>query len=454
MSNLFINKQILQGSILLICKQALVQVTGIFCGIYLVKHISPNQFGHYALYSFFFYFFLSIGDLGVGASSMKHSIEPSAEKYTSIFCLQFIIGISFLIISYFSILVGVSYFNWIPEESYPFLLIPIASTLFSMQIVPTIKLERNLKFSSIALTEILQTFLYAYSLIYLISNSYGLYSFGLAYIAFSTTGAIFTYFIQPWDIKLRMDKSFIQENLKFGLPFQMSIAINHLRNSALPVIVGSLLGMEAVGKLNFAQMLVLSCSMGLLVLQRVYYPAFLRINQRGSKGETTESLSYYLFFANVLAAPPSVFIIYFSDTITKNIFGVVWLDALIFAKGLWFINLMLPSIGVLISFVQSQGRSALVLKVTLISIAVSWAVGALLIDYFQEHGYVAAMIISNLILLTLLLSIREFLNIRSLLLASIPWLVSLGLISAVGQFYKQTQDNTLASFSSAETYSK
>ena len=78
----------------------------------------------------------------------------------------------------------------------------------SLKSIPSVLLERHLKFEIIALSAIIETLVYNISLVLLAWKGFGIYSFTFSVIARGIIGVTILYLFQPWKPALQF-----QENL-------------------------------------------------------------------------------------------------------------------------------------------------------------------------------------------------------------------------------------------------
>src|SRR5205085_8698756 len=92
----------------------------------------------------------------------------------------------------------------------------------SLKSVPSVLLERNLKFNRLVIPEIVETLAFNILAVVLAWQGYGVWSFVIAVLVRGIIGTILIYILAPWPIGFRIKKSSIRNLFSFGLPYQLN----------------------------------------------------------------------------------------------------------------------------------------------------------------------------------------------------------------------------------------
>jgi O-antigen/teichoic acid export membrane protein len=409
-----------KGTFVLGFRQISVQLLGAVGGIILARLLSPAEFGAYAINTFFFTLLLAVGDLGLGASLIRQVDEPGKEDLHRVFAARqsmdlISLSVFWCLAPWLALAYGLA-----ADGIWSFRLLGVALLVTSFQVVPVVKLERQLAFGRLAFVEITQVLVYTSAVIIMVWRGTGVLSFGLAWLAYSCVGAGLSTLVCSWPMGWKLDLHWASKRLGFSLPFQGISLANLARDSINPILVGLVLGTAQVGYINWAQMVALFVVLGLGVLQRVYMPSFARL--QNSANELAVLVEHAIRMTNVLVAPVAVLSLVLIDPITRIVFGEKWLTALPLFYVLWLVNLFAPTTVVLISLLNALGRSRRAFAFTLLMVLGTWLLGAPLILSIGALGYAVATVSVQLATWWLVKSARECVPFRIVPLAAPVWL--------------------------------
>jgi len=368
-------------------------------GILLARLLSPVEFGLYAIVTFLLSFLITFGDAGLAASLVRQAHEPLEEDYQAVFTVQQILVVSVVILFWLVAPWVASAYHLPRHDGWVFRLVALSLLCTSFQVIPAARLERHLSFEKLAMVEVAMSFVFYSTAVTLAWKGMGTISFAIAMFARSVTGAILVNRASPWRIHWRWDWERARVHLKFGIPYQGIGFISLLKDSITPVFIGLLLGAASVGYINWAGMVAAYPVLALLVMQRVYLPAFARLQLH--RESLTQFVEQVLRATNGLVAPVAILTLVFIEPLTKYVFGPKWLAALPLFYLLWGANIFVPTATPLFALLNALGHSRTAFKFALIWMLGTWVLGAPLILAFGMIGYAIAnlcVVFTNLIL--------------------------------------------------------
>jgi O-antigen/teichoic acid export membrane protein len=357
-------------------------------GILLARLLSPPEFGLFAVVTFLLTFLMTFGDAGLAASLIRQAHEPIDEDYQAVFTVQQVLVASVVILFWLVSPVVASAYHLPPRDSWVFRLVALSLLCTSFQVIPAARLERHLSFEKLAIVEVAMSFVFYSTAVGLAWKGVGTLSFAIAMLARSITGAILVNRASPWRIRWRWDWERARVHLRFGVPYQGIGVISLLKDSITPVFVGLLLGAASVGYINWAQMVAAYPVFVLMILQRVYLPAFSRLQQH--KEALSRFVEQVLRATNGLVAPVAILTLVSIEPLTKFVFGPKWLAALPLFYFLWAGNIFVPTATPLFALLNALGHSRTTFKFALIWMLGTWVVGAPLILAFGMIGFAIA----------------------------------------------------------------
>jgi len=431
--------QRVSGPAVLILRQGAVQAIGLAGGIVLARTVTQEEYGIYGICSFLFYFIVAFGDLGFGAALIRAETAPGKNELRSLLALRQ--AVDLLVCSAVVIAAPTLARAWTddPDAVSTIRMVAAAAAIFSFQIVPTVALERQLRFGRLAAVEIAQTAAFMSTAVYGVFEGYGLLSFGAAWIAHALTGALLAFFAYPWSFGWSTPAPIVHPHWRFALPYQANGFVYLIRDGLAPIFLGMLLGSAEVGRLNWSLMLATFAAAGLLVLQRLYFPLFADAARRADSAGTSSSsdnsplektLSDVLTGVHVVIAPLAVLSLSFSESITALVFGEKWLSAMPLYHVLWFLNLFMPTASVLASFLNALGKSRTVFSYSLLLALMTWILGVPLTEKFGALGCAASLVAAYSSLIFLVVEVRRHTPCHILSSIWRPW----ALAAVVGGF--------------------
>ncbi len=384
-------RKTVHGAVALGIRQILVQGTRILGGIFLARLLTPGQFGIYAIVLYLQTFLTAFGDAGLAASLIRQHDEPGTADYRAIFTIQqiMVFGIAFgmwLLSPWVA-----SKYHLQANDAWLFRIVALSFVVTSFMVVPLVRLERHLAFYKVAGIESAQAIVFNVLAVYFAWRGLGAYAFVWALLLRSLVGTALANWISPWRIGWHWDWPLIRTHLSFGLPYQGIQVTSLLKDSISPIFIGILLGTADVGYITWASMIAAYPVLILFVLQRLYMPAFARLqNHRAQLVALTENV---LWATNALAAPLATLTLAMIVPITTLIYGTKWLVALPYFYLFWSANLFVPTATPAMGLLNALGKSRIALLFAVIWMAGTWLIGAPLILIYGAIGFAIATLI-------------------------------------------------------------
>jgi len=379
------------GAFALGIRQILVQGSRILGGIFLARLLTPTQFGFYAIVLYLQLFLTAFGDAGLAASLVRQHEEPETVDYRAIFTMQQILVLFTAAVLWLFAASIASWYHLKPQDAWLFRLVALSFFTTSFMVIPQVRLERHLAFQELAKIESAQAVIFNGLAVYLAWRGFGAYAFAWALLFRSIAGAGLANWISPWRMGWHWDWPLIRGHLSFGLSYQGIYIASLLKDSITPVFIGVLVGTDSVGYLTWAGMLAAYPVLALTVLQRLYMPAFARLQRHPTQLVTlTENV---IWATNAITAPLAVLTLAMVVPITTIIYGPKWLVALPFFYLLWPANLAVASATPAMGLLNALGKSRTVLIFAIIWMGGTWLIGAPLIWLFGPIGFPIASLI-------------------------------------------------------------
>jgi O-antigen/teichoic acid export membrane protein len=398
-----------RGAMALGVRQVMVHGLNLAAGILLARILSPAEFGVYAVVLFVVAFLVAFGDVGLGASLIRQRAQPTLEDYRAVFTVQQLLVLVAVGVLWVAAPAVVEAYGRPPEDAAVFRVVALALLVTSLQTISVIRLERELAFDRLAIVEVSQAVVFNGAAVGLAWLGWGVTSFAIAVMARAITGAVLANLISPWAIGWRWEPVRVRSHLHFGLPYQGIALVSLLKDSITPVLIGLWVGLAEVGYVNWALMVAAYPVLGLMALQRIYLPAFARMQEHAT--ELQPFIERVLRLTNALVAPLAVLVLVLVEPITRIVFGEQWLPALPFFYLFWVANLFVPTATPLMGLLNALGDSRTAFRFALLWMLGTWVIGAPLILTLGGLGFAIANLAiqsTNLLLYRVVQSRAQF----------------------------------------------
>jgi O-antigen/teichoic acid export membrane protein len=224
------------------------------------------------------------------------------------------------------------------------------------------------------------------------------------------------YSLNPWRIGWAWNWQYARKHLGFGLYYQGGQIINLAKDTISPFFVGIVVGTAAVGYINWASSLANYPVVTLMLLNRLYLPAFSKLAHDPVKLKRATEMVVLLSGALVFSVSAILYV--FRREIIATVFGEKWLIALPLFLPMILINFLLVPTLVGMNVLNALGRSRAVFKVTILQAASTWALGPALISYYGWEVWGWANLVVHLSGILILAELRRSLRV--------DWLGTLG----------------------------
>ena len=220
--------------------------------------LGPAEFGIYGLVLSVVVILNYFSDIGLAASLIQKKDKITTADLRTTFTIQeslvlLILTLTLVLSNYIS-----SYYNFSQTQLQLFYALLISFFLSSLKSIPSVILERELRFDKIILVRIFETLVFNLTAVAMALNNFGALSFGIALILQNLTGIILYYFFKPWPIGLQISKENLKHLLKFGVPFQLNSLIAVAKDQFVNLFLFKIVGASGMGLFswgfNYSQM--------------------------------------------------------------------------------------------------------------------------------------------------------------------------------------------------------
>ncbi|MCL4416052.1 MAG: oligosaccharide flippase family protein, partial [Actinobacteria bacterium] len=282
--------------------------------------------------------------------------------------------------------------------------------LSSLKTIPSIILERQLKFEKLVIPQIVENLFFYIIAVILAAKGFGVASFTFAVLARGISGVIVIYIINPWRISFGFQKEAAKKLLSFGIPFQTNSVLALLKDDLFILFLGRILPLAQVGYIGFAQkwaFMPLRLIMDNVI--RVTFPSFSRLQH--DKDVLRTAIEKSIFAACFLIFPALMGLVvlapYFVHLIPKYI---KWEPAIL-SLSFFAINASLSSVSTpLTNALNAIGKIKVTLYLMVFWTISTWVLTPIFILLFGFSGVSFASALIGLSVILVILIVKRYIN--------------------------------------------
>ena len=380
--------KVIKGSLSYFIRQVLVTLIQVLSNIILLKWLAPQDFGIFTTLTIIIGLAQIFSEGGLSVYLIQRLEEVDDKSLSEIASIQlFAYGIL-----HFIVIIVYFIFCYLGLTTNLILFVSVVLLILPLNIFKSnsfVKLERNLRFDKIAIIEIIESISFSLASIFLVFYNFGIWGLVIATLLKAIIGLFVSLKFSTWKFKFKLPifNSNLIKGLKFGLNFHMPNLVTSLRLAINPIIIGSMIGLGAVG---LADRAIYFAGLPLFFLgavqQKVLFPYFSRIQLDVNSVRSNFEISYYLsaIIDKIFYIP----MVLFGESIINkfapqwnNIFPLFYVAII---GNIVFGALSFSSYPVL----NGLGKSQLITKLSLFSMIFSWVLIWPLIHHFGLMGYI------------------------------------------------------------------
>ncbi|HEX7041820.1 MAG TPA: oligosaccharide flippase family protein [Patescibacteria group bacterium] len=297
-----VTKRSIHGIFALVTRTFFIQIVSFVVNFLLTVFLAPSIFGVYFVVSAVIAFLQYFSDIGLAAALIQKKEAITKEDLSTTFTIQQTLVLSAVIIA-ISISGVVGRFYHLEQEGiFLFQALVISFFLSSLKTIPSILLERDLRFEKLVIPQIVETLFFNITALFFAIKGFGVTSFTFAVLARGISGLIAMYIVSPWKIQIGFSRSVAGKLLSFGIPFQANSFLALLKDDLMIAYIGKVLPLAQVGYIGFAQKWAYT-PLRLIMdnIIRITFPSFARLQHE--KNHLAKAIEKSLFASSFLIFP-------------------------------------------------------------------------------------------------------------------------------------------------------
>lgn len=248
-----VTKRSIRGVFALVSRTFFIQLISLAVITLLYALLKESEIGVFYLVSASIAFLSYFSDIGLAAALIQKKEALTDNDLRTTFTIQQGLVILVVVIAFFLSGVVGNIYKLNIEGVHLFQALVFSFFLSSLKTIPSIILERNLRFDKLVIPQIVETIVFNLVVLVLALKGYGINSYTYAVLARGLVGLLTIYLIAPWKIGIGFSKEIAKRLLSFGIPFQSNSVLALLKDDLLILYLGTVLPFAQLGYIGFAQ---------------------------------------------------------------------------------------------------------------------------------------------------------------------------------------------------------
>lgn len=394
--------KLIRGVMALTARTFILQLISFGSTFILTILLSPSIFGVFFVVSAVISFLSYFSDFGLAAALIQKKDDPTRDELVSTFTLQQVLVGSICIAAFILSPYFGKYYGLNRDGVFLLQALLVSFFLSSLKTVPSILLERKLKFELLVIPQILETAAFYFVAILFAYRGGGIVSFAYAAIIRGIIGLIAIYIISPWQIGIGFSYSSVKHLLNFGIPFQANSLLALVKDDLMTLFLGKILPLSQIGYLGWAKKWA-EAPLRLIMdnIIRVTFPAYARLQER--KEILGKAIGKSFFFLGLFIFPTSLLLILFINPMVNLIPKYIKWQPAVFAFYMYTFSAILSAFSSpLVNALNAIGKIKTTLVLMVFWTVLTWLLVPLL---SLKLGYNGAALASLIISLTAVIPI-------------------------------------------------
>lgn len=405
-----LKKRSIMGIVALTTRTFLLQVIAFAATFVLTLLLSPAVFGVYYVVSAVISFLGYFSDVGLAAALVQKKDALTDEDLTTTFTIQQILVVTLMVLSLAGSGFIAQFYRLDAAGLWLFRALVISFFLSSLKTIPSILLERELKFDKLVIPTIAETLGFYAVTVYLAWRGYGISSFTWGVLARGVIGLAAIYIIRPWNISLGFSRTVLHRLLRFGIPFQVNSMLALVKDDLFTIFLGKALPFAQVGYIGWAKKwaeVPLRLIMDSII--RVTFPAFSRLQHDASLLKKAIETTVYGLALTML--PISMGLLFFVQPMVELIPRYAKWNPALLSFYLFVVTSAIAGMTTpLTNALNAVGRIKTTLFFMVLWTSLTWAFAVTGLTIFGYNGVALAMLVVSFTIIWVLLEVKKIVS--------------------------------------------
>lgn len=419
-----VTKRSVRGIFALVSRTFVMQSINFSASFLLTIFLSPQIFGVFFVVSAAIAFLSYFSDIGLAAALIQKKEPIREEDLRTTFTIQQALVLTIAVIAFLASGAFASFYQLEKEGILLFQALIVSFFLSSLKTIPSILLERSLRFEKLVIPQIIETLVFGVTSVLLAYKGFGITSFTIAVLARGLAGVVTIYIVNPWKVRFGFNSESAKKLLSYGVPFQANSLLALLKDDLLIAYLGKVLPLAQVGYVGFAQKWAFT-PLRLVMdnIIRITFPSFSRL--QNDKDVLGAALEKSLFAACFVIFPSLVGLVLFSPYFTQFLPKYEKWEPALLSLGFFAVNAGLSSVSTpLTNALNAIGKVKITLYLMIFWTISTWVLTPLLIIIFGFNGVSIASAAIATSLIVVVYIAKKYIEFNFLKVARAPFLAS------------------------------
>jgi len=392
-------------------REMAMKVIAVLGQLALVRILTPDIFGVFAIISFVIAGAALFTDFGLSMTIIQKKVTSKQDELSTIFHLKLLLTLIVVcIIFVFSPHLNLIYSHFGLLETSILRILSFTLIIQSVRSVMVSILERDLKYESISVIDLVGIFSYYLVALILAFLNFGIWSFVWAVVVKEIIETLISWNYCRWLPTNFFKLNIIKNQLKMGVFYQMGLITGFIYNSTIPIVAGILSTPYFVGLLDWSSNVssiprTLSENVG-----RVSFASFSRMQ------DSKDSIAQYISKSFIILSFFSLFFVVITISFGKELVSFLltdkWLPAL--PALYWFIGstFFLNGTALMGNVILALGKTKLMFYISIFFIFLQYILSVLFFRHIGFTGIAVANFLGTLVMFFVLLVLVRKLDIR------------------------------------------
>ncbi|MDE2591207.1 MAG: oligosaccharide flippase family protein, partial [Patescibacteria group bacterium] len=349
-------------------------------------------------------------DIGLAAALIQKKEPLTKEDLSTTFTLQQLLVLSATLIAFILTPVVANFYHLDSDGIFLYESLVISFFLSSLKTIPSILLERELRFDKLVIPQIFETIIFNGVALILAIKGFGVATFAFAVLARGISGLIIMYIVAPWKISFGISKQVAKKLLSFGIPFQANSMLALIKDDLLIAYIGKVLPLAQVGYIGFAQKWAFT-PLRLIMdnVIRITFPSFARLQHK--KDALVKGVEKSLFALSLLIFPSLTGLVILAPSFIHVIPKYHKWEPAILSLIFFAINAALSSISTpLMNAINAVGKIKMTLYFMIGWTIATWIITPFALSIFGYNGFAGASAVIATSIVIVVIAVKREIN--------------------------------------------